>query len=217
VTDSLRARILAACAAIEASRDELCRLDAVAGDGDHGVSMALGTRAIRKVLEANPDATGAALIALLAPAAGSVGGAIGPLWAVMLVRLAGTARDRDRNGEPPSTADLAAYAAAALSGAQALGHASPGDKTLVDALAPAVDALSAAESQGLDPETAARGAVDAARAGAEGTAAMVATLGRSSRLGERSRGSPDPGATSFAIVLESLLAVSEDERERTGT
>jgi dihydroxyacetone kinase len=87
----LRARILAACDVIEAHREELGRLDAVAGDGDHGVTMALGARAVRSALEAHPDASGPAILALIAPAAGSVGGAIGPIWATMLLRAASAA------------------------------------------------------------------------------------------------------------------------------
>ena len=92
MSPDLRTRILAACDAIEAHRDELGRLDAVAGDGDHGVSMAFGARAVRAQLEAHPDATGPALLALIASSAGSVGGAIGPLWATMLIRASSTAR-----------------------------------------------------------------------------------------------------------------------------
>lgn len=200
----LRAGIAVACDALEAARDELCRLDAAAGDGDHGVTMVLGARAIRRALEAHPEAEGAALLALLAPAAGSVGGAIGPLWATLLIRIAGTLRAAGPGAATFTTPLLRASGEAALAGVVALGHATEGDKTIVDAFAPAVRALAEAETRGDDPVTAARTAAEAARAGAAGTAGMVATLGRAARLGERSRGTADPGATSFALVAEAL-------------
>lgn len=204
----LRAGVAAACDALEAARDDLCRLDAAAGDGDHGVTMALGARAVRRVLEAHPEAEGATLLALLAPAAGSVGGAIGPLWATLLIHIAGTMRAAGPDATTFTTPLLRASGEAALAGVVALGHATEGDKTIVDAFAPAVQALAEAETRGDDPVTAARAAAEAARAGAAGTAGMVATLGRAARLGERSRGTADPGATSFALVAEALASAA---------
>ena len=91
-TQSLRARILAAADAVEASRDELCRLDAGAGDGDHGVTMALAARAVRQAVAASPDGSGPELITKIAMAMGSVGGAIGPIYASGLLAIAGTLR-----------------------------------------------------------------------------------------------------------------------------
>ena len=200
----LRTRILAACDAVEAHRDELGRLDAVAGDGDHGVSMALGARAVRATLEAHPEASGPAISRSIAPAAGSVGGAIGPIWATMLVRVATTAVALGV-GDRPTVAQLSACADAALGGVQALGNAGPGDKTLVDALIPVTLALAQGEASGLGVAEAADAAVAAADAGADATAGMVATLGRASRLGDRSLGSMDPGARSLAIALRAVV------------
>ncbi len=185
---SLRDCILAACSAIEAARDELCRLDAAAGDGDHGVTMALAARAVRKALDDSPDATGADLLTKVAMGLGSVGGASGPIYASATLAIAA----KVRAGET----DPLALAEAAEAAITKLGGAKPGDKTILDALQPAVEALRG----GADVQQAAR----AAREGAEATAQMVATVGRASRLGERSRGVPDPGATSLGIILEAL-------------
>jgi len=185
---SLRASILAAADAIESARDELCRLDAAAGDGDHGVTMALAARAVRKALEDVPDASGADLLTKVAMALGSVGGASGPIYASATLAVA--ARVRAGDSDPLALAEAAEGAISKLGGAK------PGDKTILDALHPAVEAL----RDGGDV----RQAASAAREGAEATAQMVATVGRASRLGGRSRGLADPGATSLAIILEAL-------------
>ncbi len=103
---------------------------------------------------------------------------------------------------------LARCAAAAEAAVAALGHAAPGDKTLLDALDPTAAALAAAERDGRPLDAGLSAARDAARAGAEATTDLVATVGRSARFGERSRGSPDPGATSFALIVDALVASS---------
>lgn len=197
----LRACTLAAIDALEAARDALCRLDSVAGDGDHGVTMALAARAARKKLEESPEAEGADLLAKVALAAGSVGGAIGPIYATALHRAATTLRSLGPVAGERPVADLRACAQAALDGITAIGHAGPGDKTIVDALAPTVQALAEAEAAGATLPEAIGAAVTAARVGAAATADMVATVGRASRLGERSRGSVDPGASSFVVIV----------------
>lgn len=187
---SLRDCILAACGAIEAARDELCRLDAAAGDGDHGVTMALAARAVRKTLDDSPDTTGADLLTKVAMALGSVGGASGPIYASATLAIAA----KVRAGET----DRLALAEAAEAAITKLSGAKPGDKTILDALHPAAEALRAGGDL--------RAAAAAAREGAEATAQMMATVGRASRLGERSRGAADPGATSLAIILEALAS-----------
>jgi dihydroxyacetone kinase-like protein len=192
---SLRASILAAADAIESARDELCRLDAAAGDGDHGVTMALAARAVRKALEDAPDASGADLLTKVAMALGSVGGASGPIYASATLAVAAKVRAAETS--------LLALAQAAEAAITRLGGAKPGDKTILDALHPAVEAL----RDGGEVRQAAR----AAREGAEATAQMMATVGRASRLGERSRGQADPGATSLAIILEALAGDGRPE------
>jgi phosphoenolpyruvate---glycerone phosphotransferase subunit DhaL len=197
---SLRERIAAAADAVEAARDELGRLDAAAGDGDHGVTMALGARAVRQALDASPDPSGPELFGKLAMAMGSVGGAIGPIYASGLLAIAGTLRDRPPD-EQPSVAQLVACAEAAEDAIVNLGHARPGDKTILDALEPAVGALRQALATGAGVDEALAIAAAAAQKGAANTAAMIASAGRASRLGEKSRGLPDPGAASFALVM----------------
>jgi len=193
--DSLRQCILTAAEAVDGARDELGRLDAAAGDGDHGVTMSLAARAVRKAVDDAPEAAPADLLMKVAMALGSVGGASGPVYASGVIAVAGAVRAGEDS--PLACAEAAEDAIAKL------GHAKPGDKTILDALHPAVEALRA----GGDLRAAAR----AAREGAESTAQMVATVGRASRLGERSRGTADPGATSLAIILEALARCKQTE------
>lgn len=202
---TLREAILAAADAVEAAQDELGVLDSVAGDGDHGVTMAILARNVRKKLDEAPDATGADLVGRVALGAASVGGATGPLYGTALLRIAAEMRAIG-TGDEITVAGLRRCLEAAEAGIVALGKAKPGDKTIVDAMHPAVEALRGAEVDGSGPDDAMRAAAAAARAGADATAGMIATVGRASRLGERSRGSADPGATSFAIIVEALAA-----------
>jgi dihydroxyacetone kinase len=207
VSEALRVALLAAADALEAARDELSRLDAHAGDGDHGVTMTLAARAVRQRVLAAPDASDADLIGAVAQAVASVGGAIGPLYAAALMRVGAVLRRAE--SEPAGisvTALLSECAEAAEASVSEFGGAKPGAKTVLDALHPAVEALRAAEADGLDPRAAIARAADAARAGADATTDMVATVGRASRFGERSRGAPDPGAMSLAVILGAMAA-----------
>jgi dihydroxyacetone kinase-like protein len=207
ITPALRARVIAAAEAVEASRDELCRLDAAAGDGDHGLTMALAARAVRQTIAASADASGAELVTKLAMAMGSVGGAIGPIYASGLLAIASTLRALPAN-ETLNVPQMLACAEAAESAISELGHAKPGDKTILDALDPAIVVLRQARAAGTDVDEALAAAAAAARDGAASTAAMIASIGRASRLGERSRGLADPGATSFAVIMDALAASS---------
>ena len=204
-SSTLRGCILAAADALEGAREELCRLDAVAGDGDHGVTMALAARAVRQKLDEAPDLEGADLLARVALGMGSVGGAIGPIYASALLRVAATVRALGPISDEPTVTQLAAIGRAALDGITTIGRAAPGDKTVVDAIAPAVRAVSEAETADLGVTDALEAAVSAARAGADSTADMIASVGRASRLGERGRGSPDPGASSFVVIVDAAL------------
>jgi dihydroxyacetone kinase-like protein len=133
----------------------------------------------------------------------------------MLMRAAATAREVGV-GEHPTVAQLRACADAALGGVETLGKARPGDKTLVDAFTPVALALAESEAAGLGVDEAAEAAIAAADAGAEATAGMVATLGRASRLGDRSLGSMDPGARSLAIVLRAVVEAEPGPRAGSG-
>jgi len=164
--------------------------------------MALAARAVRKSLDDAPDAGGADLLTRIAMAAASVGGASGPLYASALMAIATTVRQAGT--ETANVALIARCAEAAEAAIVDLGHAGPGDKTILDALDPAVRSLR--EAPATDLGDALTDAARAARAGAEATAKMTAAVGRARALGERSRGFADPGATSLAIILEAVAS-----------
>jgi len=215
--DLLRACILASAEAIEKANDDLCQLDAAAGDGDHGVTMTIGARAVRQQLAASPLSSGPELVTKIALAMGSVGGAIGPIYASGLLAVAATMRSPHQAG-PPGVDLVLACAEAAETAVAKLGRAAPGDKTILDSLHPAVVSLRQAQAAGASVGDALGAAARAARDGAASTAEMAATVGRASRLGERSRGLADPGATSFGIILDTLAAtyVREIPDRRSG-
>ncbi|HWB36366.1 MAG TPA: dihydroxyacetone kinase subunit DhaL [Rugosimonospora sp.] len=204
---SLRHAVLTAADTIEAAQEDLGALDRVAGDGDHGVTMATAARNVRARLRAAPDLAGADLLREVALGVASVGGASGPIYATALLRIAAVVPDT-----PVTPATLLAAAEAAEDGIMALGKAKPGDKTLLDALHPLVESLRASVARGSDLPSAVSEAAAAAQNGAASTADMVATLGRASRLGERSRGSADPGATSLAVIVSALAASYAHDR-----
>ncbi|HMA45708.1 MAG TPA: DAK2 domain-containing protein [Frankiaceae bacterium] len=204
MTSRLRAAILAAADAVDAARAELGVLDGAAGDGDHGMTMSIGARNVRRRLGAlADDAPDGELVRAAATAMGGVGGAIGPLYAAALGAIA-DALDGD-DGRRATVAVVRRAAEAAEAGVVSLGHASVGDKTVLDALHPAVESLRAAEAAGHSLGAALEAAAAAADAGVAATADMIARIGRASRLGERSRGQADAGARSFAIILRALV------------
>ena len=203
MSGALRAALLAAADAVDAARAELGALDGAAGDGDHGMSMSIGGRNLRRRLEALPaEASDAELVRAAAAAMSAVGGAIGPLYDAALNAVARVLEDR---GEPAVVAHLRGAADAAERAVMDLGGAAPGDKTLVDALHPLVESLRTSDEAGQELAAAVASAIEAAESGAAGTAGMVARVGRASRLGERSRGLPDAGATSLAIVVRAMV------------
>jgi phosphoenolpyruvate---glycerone phosphotransferase subunit DhaL len=193
---------------IKSQSDFLTQLDAAIGDGDHGTNMRRGFDAVGKALAAQGDVTPPGRLLILAgkTLVATVGGASGPLWGSAF-RHAGRAL-----GEADTFAgrELSSALDAALEGVVALGAASPGDKTMVDALTPATRALHEALDHQRTLRDAVRAAADAAWSGAEATVPMQARKGRASYLGERSIGHQDPGATSVAIIITALeLAVAQ--------
>lgn len=183
---------------------ELTSLDAAIGDGDHGTNMARGFNAVLPKVEAMAGQPPAALLKTTAMTLiSTVGGAAGPLYGTAFLRAA-TALDGATTIGPREV--LAAFEAA-LEGVQARGKATRGEKTMVDAIAPAVDALRAAVEEGADLATALERAAAAARAGMEATIPMLATKGRASYLGERSIGHQDPGATSSYLIIQAIADV----------
>ncbi|MHB8893047.1 MAG: dihydroxyacetone kinase subunit DhaL [Candidatus Limnocylindrales bacterium] len=213
--NDLRACVLAAADAVEDAREELGILDGIAGDGDHGTTMTIGARNVRQKLQNAPDAAGADLVRLVALGMGSVGGAIGPIYATGLLKIVALLKDVPTD-TPLTVTQLRACVEAAEAAIAALGKAKPGDKTIIDAIQPLAESLRMAEGRGDDLATAIRSAASAARQGANSTAGMIAAIGRASRLGERSRGYADPGATSFAIVVEALAKALGDPASAEG-
>jgi len=196
-----RAWITAAARVIGEQRDHLTQLDAAIGDADHGSNLDRGFTAVVSAIEsADPVTPGAVLTLTGTTLISKVGGASGPLYGTAFRRAGralGDAADVDLPG-------LAAALEAALAGVQQLGAAREGDKTMVDALAPATAAFSKAIAEGASDADALTALVGAAQAGAAATISMQALKGRASYLGPRSVGHEDPGAASTALILGAL-------------
>ena len=177
-------------------RQELVALDTAIGDGDHGTNMNRGmSKAVERLSAAEQADPGAVLKTVAMALVSSVGGAAGPLYGTLFLQIGGALAGH-------SEVDLPTYAAAwrkGLEGVRARGKAEPGDKTMVDALTPAVEALESAS----DLDGGLRAATQAAEEGMKATTPLVARKGRASYLGERSAGHQDPGATSTYYLFKS--------------
>jgi dihydroxyacetone kinase-like protein len=200
--------VLAVADALEAACAQLCQLDAVAGDGDHGLAMARAAQAIRAKLTTNPpkdpdkppkDVTD--LIELMAAEFAAVGGAMGAIAYVLLHAVADSTADMDGNLTAPDIVRLLDVAQQTVT---EFGGARPGDKTILDAISKAAEAAADQARLGKSPIPCLQAAARGARRGADATSGMVARIGRASRLGELSRGTVDAGAQSFALSLEAL-------------
>lgn len=189
-------------AAVRAERDHLTQLDAAIGDGDHGINMNRGFDAVGQALAVQePGVAPGPLLTLAGKTlVSTVGGASGPLWGTALRRAGRTLGDAPTFGAD----ELVGALDAALAGIVELGAAAQGDKTMVDALAPAVAELRTGLAAGHSLEDALGAAAVAAEAGARATIPLQARKGRASYLGERSVGHEDPGAASAAMVVRAL-------------
>jgi dihydroxyacetone kinase-like protein len=197
----LLAWIERAARAVERDKDRLTGLDRVIGDGDHGANLHRGFTAVLAALAAKPPGNpGAALVQVGMTLISSVGGASGPLYGT-LFRRTGKALGE---AEKVSPQELAAALGAGLEGVRKLGGASVGDKTMVDVLTPAIDALNEAPAGGASAASAFESAADAAEAAALATIPLRARKGRASYLGERSEGHEDPGSASAALLVRAL-------------
>ena len=197
--EQVAAALRAAAAVVAGHRDELVQLDRAIGDGDHGENLKRGFTAIVSKLDASTPDTPSAVLKLAATTLiSTVGGAAGPLYGTAFLRAATATAE----AEELDAASVAKALRAALEGVVARGKAEIGDKTMVDALDPAVRAAEAAGDNDISAVLAA--AADAAASGAESTVPLVARKGRASYLGERSAGHLDPGARSTALLLRSL-------------
>ena len=196
-----RSWITSAAGVIETNRDHLTQLDAAIGDADHGINLSRGFTAVLAALDAKQPATpGAVLIVTGSTLISKVGGASGPLYGMAFRRAGQTLGTADEVDLPA----LGQALDAALAGIQQIGAAREGDKTLVDALAPATRALAKAIAEGATQGEALAAAVAAAAEGAAATVPMEARKGRASYLGPRSVGHEDPGAASTVLILAAL-------------
>ena len=185
--------------------DLLTELDAAIGDADHGANMQRGMRKVQERLQ-DPTATGGDIGSLFRSIAmtliSTVGGAAGPLFGAFFLRAA-----KDVDGtDAVSLEQLAAMFRSGLEGVQQRGKAQIEEKTMIDALQPAVEALEAAVAEGLDAAAALDRALEAARRGMLHTVELQASKGRASYLGPRSIGHQDPGATSAFYLIKSAAA-----------
>jgi len=200
------AALRAAAEVIAKHRDELVQLDRAIGDGDHGENLKRGfTFIVSKLDESTPDSPAAVLKLAASTLISKVGGAAGPLYGTAFLRAATAVGDATELDAASVTAALRA----ALGGVVARGKAELGDKTMVDALDPAVRA---AEEADADVAGVLAAAADAAEAGAESTLPLVARKGRASYLGERSAGHLDPGARSTSLLLRSFADSAGGQR-----
>ncbi|MEU9338510.1 dihydroxyacetone kinase subunit DhaL [Streptomyces sp. NPDC048290] len=189
--DFFRRWMTVTAVSVEREADRLTALDSPIGDADHGSNMNRGFTAVTAALEAEPpDTPGGVLLLAAKQLISKVGGASGPLYGTLLRRTGKALGDAPEVSEE----EFAGALRTGVDAVMALGGAAPGDKTMIDALVPAVDALG-------DSFAAAR---TAAEQGAEATTPLQARKGRASYLGERSIGHQDPGATSAALLIGAL-------------
>ena len=182
---------------VRANHEELSRLDAATGDGDHGSAMLRAVGAAEKAMQDNPDAAAAKVFQAMAWAMmESAGGAPGPLFGSFFMGMGSAVGDDDLD-----CAAVATMFEAGLAKLQKQTKAQPGEKTMIDALVPAIEAVRAAAGAAEDIKAALAGAADAAAKGAEATADMLAKHGKARNMGERTIGHVDPGATSVACMF----------------
>ena len=195
--------IRAFAATVAANKEYLTELDSAIGDADHGININRGMQAVLgKIDGLSQDDVGAMLKTVGMTLVSTVGGAGGPLYGTLFLQM-GTA---SAGKAELSADDWAAALAAGVAGVRSRGKAELGDKTMVDALVPAVEALQAAVADGAPFDDALRRSAQAAEEGMKATIPLVARKGRASYLGERSAGHQDPGATSSWLLV---LAAAE--------
>jgi dihydroxyacetone kinase-like protein len=196
--DQVRGWIGAFAAAVAANRDYLTELDSAIGDADHGINMDHGMQAVLARLQAaEAGDIGALLKTVGMTLVSTVGGASGPLYGTVFLQMGSAAAGKAELSEQ----DWADALAAGVAGVQRRGRAEPGDKTMIDALLPAVEALRSALAGGAAAGEALRRSAEAARQGMTATIPLVARKGRASYLGGRSANHQDPGATSSWLLL----------------
>ncbi|SDO79252.1 dihydroxyacetone kinase subunit DhaL [Selenomonas ruminantium] len=187
---------------MEAEKDFLTQLDNEIGDGDHGINLERGFKAVlEKLPEVENGDIGGLFKGVGMQLVSHVGGASGPLYGTAFMKAGNILKGKTE----ASAADFAAAMEAAIGGIKMRGKSEPGEKTMLDALCPAYKALSEAIDGGAELKEALEKAVAAAKEGVEYTKTIIATKGRASYLGERSIGHQDPGATSSLYMLEEMV------------
>jgi dihydroxyacetone kinase-like protein len=204
---ALTAWIRAFAGLVAENKDLLTHLDAAIGDADHGINMDRGMSAVVAALEDEQPETVAALFKLTGmKLVSTVGGASGPLYGTLFLRMGAATDDA-------ATLDADTFAKAlraGMGGVVARGKAEAGDKTMYDALAPAVDTLEQELAGGAALGPALQAALSAAEGGRDATVGMLARKGRASYLGERSVGHQDPGATSVTLLVAAAASTLPD-------
>ena len=193
----------------------LTELDAAIGDADHGANMVRGMSTVRSRLldQSEPFADVGALFRTVAMTLiSSVGGAAGPLYGAFFMRAAKDPSGNNTTGDSVTIAQLAQMFHAGVEGLQQRGKAEPDEKTMLDVLQPAAQALEQAAQAGDSPRAALAAALEAARGGMVHTVELEAAKGRASYLGPRSVGHQDPGATSAYFLIEALAIVIQNEQ-----
>jgi dihydroxyacetone kinase-like protein len=192
--------VLALIGVIEENKAYLSEVDGKIGDGDHGINMAKGFGLIRGRLGDKEVTLSDGLLLIGKTLMTEIGGSMGPLYGTLFIQMGLKAKNKTET-DPALFAEMLK---AARDGLADLGGATVGDKTIMDTLIPAHEALQAAADRGAALPEALKAMSEAAEKGKESTRDMVAKIGRAARLGERSRGVLDAGATSGALILQTL-------------
>ena len=185
---------------VEENKAWLSEIDGAVGDGDHGINMAKGFSMVRDGLDEQPDEVGCLLNYVGMTLLTHIGGAMGPIYGTFFMKMGKAAKGKTRL----EASDVSGMLTAALEGVVKRGGAEVGDKTLVDTLHAAEQAFSKAVESGGTMNESLDDMMTAAKRGMESTKDMVAKKGRSSRLGERSKGTIDAGSASCYLILKSL-------------
>ncbi|MHC4275042.1 MAG: dihydroxyacetone kinase subunit DhaL [Planctomycetota bacterium] len=205
--DELVRMLRAAARLVRENQDELSRLDSFGGDGDHGTTMVRAMDRLEAAIDENPSSGLAELLQNVGWAIMGVdGGATGPLFGALFMSM-----PPGVEGETLDAGSLARAFAAGLDGVQKNTRARRGDKTMIDALEPAIAALREAADAGEDVVSALTRASDAAEEGARATRTMRARYGRAKNIGQESIGNEDPGATSVSLIFRGLLEGARDD------
>lgn len=200
-TEKLSEILSAMAGRMETEKQFLTDLDNEIGDGDHGINMAKGFAAVTaKLPQFEGQKPGAVLKTVGMTLVSAVGGSSGPLYGTAFMRAGMTLGEK----ESISMDDFLACLKEGTAGIMARGHAVQGEKTMLDAMIPAQDAMIQAAAEGKAPEDVLAAGIKAAAEGVEYTKTIIATKGRASYIGERSLGHQDPGATSFTFLLEEI-------------